>query len=111
MAHSSFIYDSCIRGYHEYKSIWDASVGEVLHCSGEIDNPHDDQAVSVIHRGVTVGHVPRYVSRGFSLFLQLGGSITATVISTRRYSRDLPQGELEISCQYTLRGQPMKLKR
>ena len=44
------------------KSIWDASVGEVLHGSGEIDNPHDDQAVSVRHRGVTVGHVPRYVS-------------------------------------------------
>ena len=50
MAHSSFIYDSCIRGYHEYKSIWDASVGEVLHCSGAIDNPHDDQTVSVIRR-------------------------------------------------------------
>ena len=85
MAHLSFIYDSCIQGYHEYKSIWDASVGEVLHYSGEIDNPHDDQAVSVILRGVTVGHVPRYVSQGFSLFLQLRGSITATVVSTRRY--------------------------
>ena len=32
-----------------------------MHCSGEIDNPHDDQAVSVIHRGVTVGHMPRYI--------------------------------------------------
>ena len=75
MACVSFIYDSCIRGYHEYKSIWDASVGGVLCCSREIDNPHDDHAVTVIRRGVTVGHVPRYVSRGFSLFLQLGGTM------------------------------------
>ena len=104
MARVSFIYDSCIRGYHEYKSIWDASVGGVLCCSREIDNPHDDHAVTVIRRGVTVGHVPRYVSRGFSLFLQLGGTITATVVSTRRYSRDLPQGGIEIPCQYTLEG-------
>ena len=111
MAHSSFIYDSCIRGYHEYKSIRDVSVGEVLHCSGEIDNPHDDQTVSVIRRGVTVGHVPRYVSRGFSLFLQLGGSITATVVSTRRYSRDFPKGGLEIPCQYTLERPTNEIKK
>jgi len=38
------------------------------------------------------------------LFLQLGGNITATVVSTRRYSRDIPQGGLEIPCQYTLEG-------
>ena len=28
MARASFIYDSCVQGYHEYKSIRDASVGE-----------------------------------------------------------------------------------
>ena len=107
MVRASFIYDSCVRGYHEYKSIWDASVGEILHCSREVDNPNDDHAVTVSRRGVTVGHVPRYVSRGFSLFIHLGGNITATVVSTRRYSRDLPQGGLEIPCQYTLEG-PIK---
>ena len=79
-------------------------MGEILRCSREVDNPYDDHAVTVICRGVTIGHVPRYVSQGFSLFLQLGGNITATVVSTRRYSRDLPQGGLEIPCQYTLEG-------
>ena len=107
MARASFIYDSCVRGYHEYKSIWDASVEESLHCSREVDNPNDDHVVTVIRRGVTVGYVPRYVSRGFSLFIQLRGNITATVVSTRRYSRGLSQGGLEISCQYTLEG-PIK---
>jgi len=100
----SFEYHSCIRGYHEYKSIWDASIGEVVNCSREPDNVHDDNAVSVVRRGIIVGHVPRYLSRGFSLFLEMGGSISATVVSTRRYSRDLPQGGLEIPCQYLLQG-------
>ena len=86
-------------------------MGKVLHCSGELDNPHDDQAVSIIRRGATIGHVPRYVSRGFLLFLQLGGSITATVVSTRRYSRDLPQGGLEIPCQYTLEWPTNEVKK
>ena len=104
MACASFVYDGCVRGYHEYKSIWDASLGEILHCNCKVDNPYDEQAVTVIRSGVTIGHVPRYVSRDFSLFLQLGGKITATVVSTRRYSRDLPQGGLEIPCQYTLEG-------
>ena len=102
MVCASFIYDSCIQGYHKYKSIWDVAVGEILCCGHKMDDPYDDHVVMVICRGVTVGHVPRYVSQGFSLFLQLGGNITATVVSSRRYSRDLSQGGLEILCQYTL---------
>ena len=73
MACTSFFYYSFMRGYHEYKSIWDASLGEILHCSHEVDNPNDDHAVAVIRRGVTVDRVPRYVSRSFALFLQRGG--------------------------------------
>ena len=60
----SFIYDSCIQGYHGYKSIWDASVGEILHCYHEADSFYNDQSVTGICSGVTVGHVPRYVSQG-----------------------------------------------
>ena len=62
-----------MREYHEYISIWDASAGEILHCNHEVDNPNDDHAVAVIRRGVTVDHMLRYVSQGFSLFLQRGG--------------------------------------
>ena len=69
MAHASFIYDSCIRGYHKYKSIGDASVGDILCCSCKIDNPYNDYVVTVIQREVTVDHIPRYMSQGFSLFL------------------------------------------
>ena len=39
MACTSFICESCMRGYHDYNikvAIWDASVGEILHCSCEV---------------------------------------------------------------------------
>lgn len=28
----TYSFKSCIRGYHEYKDIWDAAIGEVLDC-------------------------------------------------------------------------------
>ena len=35
----------------------------------ETSNDCNDYAVSVVHRGVIVGHVLRHLSQGFSLFL------------------------------------------
>ena len=58
-ASESFVYDRCIHGYHEYKSIWNASVGEVLECSRKLNNAHDENTARVAHRRVTVGHIPR----------------------------------------------------
>ena len=48
-----------------------------------------------------VGHVPRHYSCVFSLFLRNDGTISCCVNVGRRYSRDLPQGGLEIPCIYT----------
>ena len=107
---STFEYHSSIQGYHEYKSIWDASIGEVVTCNRKTDNGHDDYAVSVVCGGITVGHVHCHFSRRFSLFLDNGGNISATVVSVLRYSRDLPQGWLEIPCQYLLQGPMDKIK-
>jgi len=58
-----------LEGYHKYKSIWDASIGEIVNCSCKPDNLHDDNAESVVRRGIISGHVPHHLSRGFSLFL------------------------------------------
>ena len=54
--------DSCIRGFHEYKAIWDPTLGEELDCSREMDNPNDPYAVSVSKGTEIVGHVPRKIS-------------------------------------------------
>lgn len=32
MDKSTYLFKSCIRGYHEYRDIWDAAIGEVLDC-------------------------------------------------------------------------------
>ena len=50
MASSSeamFMVESCVRGYHIYKDIWDATFGEELQCTRESDNFNDCHAVAL----------------------------------------------------------------
>ena len=75
----------CVRGYHIYKHIWEAVVGETVECQREPCNMKDRYAVAVIKDGVIIGHLPRKVSRVCSLFLRRGGSIQCTVVGRRRY--------------------------
>ena len=63
-----------------------------------MQNTNDRYAVAVKDNGMITGHLLRKVSCLRSLFLRRGGRITYTVTSTKRYSADLSQGGLEISC-------------
>ena len=96
--------ESCVRGYHAYKDIWEASVGEELQCQREIGNRADPFAVAVIKSGQTVGHIPRRISSVCSFFLRRSGVITVRTTERRRFSADLPQGGLEIPCVITFEG-------
>ena len=60
-------------------------------------NGHDPYAVAI------VGLLPRTHSSTFWSFLW-SGSITCRVTGTQRYSRDLEQGGLEISCALIFQG-------
>ena len=42
-----FSIDDCIGGYHIYKHIWTAPIGEYLACKQEFGNLHDPYAVAV----------------------------------------------------------------
>ena len=88
----------CVRGYHVYKAIWTAIDGEELVCRREPTNGGDRYAVAVLKGETIIGHLPRKMSKLFSLFLRRGGSIRCKVTGSRRYSNDLPQGGLEIPC-------------
>ena len=95
---------SCIRGYHIYKTVWTPYIGETLPCFQENTNGHDPFAVKISRQlsgedQTTVGHLPRKISSVCSLFLKKGGLISATVCGSRRFSKDLVQGGLEIPCQ------------
>ena len=93
-----------MRGYHVYKDVWSAALGEQLSCQREPTNTRDPFAVAVVRSLVTVGHIPRKISSICSMFLLLGGTITCRVTASRRYSGDLPQGGLEIPCLLTFKG-------
>ena len=101
----------CIRGYHVYQAIWTAAIGEVLPCVRELTNTEDRYAVAVQRSGITVGHLPKKVSRICSLFLRRGGYIHCTVSGNRRYSEDLPQGGLEIPCCVTFKAKPKEINK
>ena len=103
MARESYTIEAMVHGYHVYKEVWCAAVGEELFCVREV-NYRDPFAVAVIRSGVVVGHVPRKISSVCWMFLRRGGTISCTITDGRRYSEDLPQGGLEVPCTLTLRG-------
>ena len=106
------IIPSCIRGYHVYGEIWTAVLDEQLFCEREIGNVVDRYAVAAKNdSGITVGHLPRKISRICSIFLMFGGTITATVTGLRRYSSDLAQGGLEIPCDLKFSGEEEKISK
>ena len=42
MEHEEFAVEWCIRGYHIYKEVWAAVIGEDLPCERELGNPEDN---------------------------------------------------------------------
>ena len=99
------VHYSKVRGYHIYKDIWEAPIGEVLTCRKEEGNVHDPYFVAVIDQHeVTIGHVPREISAICSLFLDHRGTISCKIIGRRKYSEDLPQGGFEIHCKLCFTG-------
>jgi len=64
--------DSAVRGFHVYKDVWSPSIHEQLRTTQELGNPEDEYAVAVVKDDdssssttgtITVGHVPKEISR------------------------------------------------
>ena len=62
MATAVFEKRSCVRGYHVYKDVWAAAIGEKFVCKTERNNRHDIYAVAVMKGEVVVGHLQRKIS-------------------------------------------------
>jgi len=88
-----------------------AAFGEVLPCVREIANLHDPFAVAVLRGRSIVGHLPREFSALCALFIQRGGRINCQVNGRRQYSRDLPQGGLEIPCVLAFSGEEKEVQK
>ncbi len=102
----SYVLNSMVRGYHVYKDIWNSQIDEILQCARERHNVRNQFAVAVKKGTNIVGHLPRSISTASYVFLgKPQSSITCRVVGERRYSRDLPQGGLEIPCQLEFKGE------
>ena len=100
---NSFSFNSYARGYHAYIKIWNPVDGEVLVCTRETDNPHDNYAVSIIRNSYVVGHVPLGLSKTFSNFFSLSASTMLCIVTGKRLNRGAGLG-LEIPVMYQARG-------
>ena len=99
IAMDSTTIESCVRGHHIYKAIWDPFEGEELVCHKEESNLRDLYAVAVMKGDSIVGHVLRKISASCTLFLEKEDTtITCTITGKRCYSSDLPQGGLQVPC-------------
>ena len=110
MVVSVYEFDSAVWGFHQYQSIWVSVLGEELLCKHERHNPHDSFAIAVTKNHMVVGHLPRKYSALFWSFLR-SGLITCIITGTRRYSRDLVQGGLEVPCLLKFKGETSKIEK
>ena len=95
-------------------------LNEILQAKQEFDNEEDQYAVAVIKTTpgtgrsdeVTVGHIPRStgISRMCWYFIQHDGEITCKVTGRRRRS-DLPQGGMDVPCEYKFIGKKKHIKK
>ena len=83
------VYHSKIRGYHIYKEIWMAAIGEPLSCRRETGNLMDPYAVVVIKAGEVVGHIPH------SQFPSVKG-YKLTLLQDKPLKDKLPTGSVQI---------------
>ena len=90
----------CIQGYHVYKEVWEAAVGESLVCEREPKNASDQYALAV----------KKELSQDIFLerYLRLGGTIECTVTGRRKYSADLANGKLEVPCSLLFKATLME---
>ena len=69
-----FFEGNCIHGYHVYKKVWAATVGEALMCERQLKNSSYRYAVAVKNKGTIIEHLPRKLSQMCSLFLRRGST-------------------------------------
>ena len=104
-------FEYVIRGYHEYKRVWNPEMNERLSTEIETGNPHDRYAVAVVsEEHGTVGHIPKKISRLCCSFLSRGGVVQVRVLGRRKRS-DLPQGGLDVPCMLTFIGKQQLVRR
>ena len=97
-------FSAAVRGYHFFKRVWTPKESERLNCQFEENNPFDQFAIkTVTGSGLTVGHLPKEISRVTKYLIDRGANVTVQLTSTHYRRSPLVQGGLEIRCEVTVR--------
>ena len=105
----TYVFTTALRGFHVYRSEWKPYLGQNITFKQEFKNPHDRFAVAEKTNlprklcAVTVGHVPREMSRHVWFALTEGAEFSATVKSVLPKPSPLKQGGLEIIITMTVK--------
>ena len=106
-----FTTDSMVQGHHVYQEVWTPNTGEYLVRTREEENLQDHYVVTALKHDEIIGYLPKTISTISSLFITCGSSIQCEVTYHRRYSRDLPQGGMDVPCKLHFYADGSELKK
>ena len=55
------------------------------------------------HKDVTVGHVPKFLSKITYFYFKHGGDLLLKIIGKKQFSIDIPQRRMELPAQYVFK--------
>ena len=98
------VFSAAVRGFHVYREVWNPSESEELTCLYERNNLFDMFAIRTCRTedGITVGHLPREISRPTKFLIDRGAKVVAKLSATHYRRSPLFQGGLEIPCEVTV---------
>jgi len=90
---TSFVVDSCICGYHPYQAVWlNPVLREALTCPG------------IVMIYLQWQYKMQIALLFCNLFIRDGGTLDGSVNGSKHYSHGIPEGGVEIPCNYTFSG-------
>ena len=101
-----FTVECCVGGHHVYQKEWEAEIGSKLTAQYETRPGalvQDEYAIALKQKNVIVGHIPKFLSKITHFYLKYGGDLLVEIIGKRQYSRDLPQGGMELPAIYVFK--------
>ena len=107
-----FTVECCVRGHHVYRKKWEAEIGSKLTAQYKTRPGalvQDKYAIALKQKDVTVGHIPKFLSKITYFYLKHGGDLLVEIIGKRQYSRDLPQGGMELPALYVFKSTNLEM--
>ena len=69
----------------------------------------DKYAIALKQKDVIVGHIPKFLSKITYFYLKHGGDLLVEITGRRQYSRDLPQGGMELPALYVFKTTKLEM--